>query len=226
MFRVWLGQRGKVLFTTEGQLGCKADDAAEWFAYWDKLRRAGGITPADVASLDSMLVSTYPMTLGQSPICIAWSNQLVAVQDLVKPKLSLSMYPSVGPGKPSGHFFRAALIWSIYKLSKNAKPSANVIDFYLNDPDAAKLLGVERGVPPSLKMREVILPTLSAAEKATVDYVDALAERVIPPPPPAPRGGNEFNQRIMRTAADEVAFGRMTPSQAGKRLISDTEDVL
>ncbi|HEX3347772.1 MAG TPA: extracellular solute-binding protein, partial [Acetobacteraceae bacterium] len=77
MFRVWLGQRGKVLFTADGQLGCNADDAAEWFAYWDKLRKAGGITPPDVASLDSMLVSTYPMPLGKSPVCIAWSNQLV-----------------------------------------------------------------------------------------------------------------------------------------------------
>ncbi|HEX3350074.1 MAG TPA: carbohydrate ABC transporter substrate-binding protein, partial [Acetobacteraceae bacterium] len=123
-------------------------------------------------------------------------------------------------------YFRAALIWSIYKLAKQPKPPADVIDFYLNDPDAAKLLGVERGVPPSLKMREVIAPTLSPAEKATVDFVDALAEKVIPPPPPAPLGANEFNQRIMRTIADEVAFGRLSPSAAGKRLISDTEAVL
>jgi multiple sugar transport system substrate-binding protein len=226
MFRVFLSQRGKLVFTPEPQVGFTADDAGEWFDYWDKLRKRGGSVPPDVSSLDSMLVNTYPQTLGKAAICIAWSNQLVAVQAMVKPALKLAMYPLAGPDKPSGHFFRPALIWSIYKGAHDPKAAAAVVNFFLNDPDAAKLLGVERGVPPSLKMREVIAPTLSPVEKATVDYVNSLNGHVVPYPPPAPRGASEFNDRVMRLVADEVAFGRLSPAEGGKRLVSETQALL
>jgi multiple sugar transport system substrate-binding protein len=226
MFKVWLIQRGKIIFTEAGQIGWNADDASEWFEYWDRLRKRGGSVPAEVSGLDSMAVDTYPLTLGKTAICIAWSNQLVAVQSQVKPRLSLVMYPGLGANAPSGHFYRPALIWVAYRNTTRANEAANFINFCINDADAGRILGVERGVPPSLAIRHLIEPTLTEPERATIDYVTMLANKVGAYPPAPPKGAHEFDQRILRGIADEVAFGRLSIAQAGKQLVSDTNDTM
>ena len=36
------------MFTSDHELGFEAADMAEWFQYWEDMRKAGGAPPADV----------------------------------------------------------------------------------------------------------------------------------------------------------------------------------
>ncbi|MET0597224.1 MAG: carbohydrate ABC transporter substrate-binding protein, partial [Mesorhizobium sp.] len=110
--------------------------------------------------------------------------------------------------------------------TKNADKAAAFISFFVNDVEAGKILGVERGVPMSPKVREAILPNLNEVERATVDYVNLLADKVSDYPPPVPVGAVEFDNNVMRKVADQVAFGQISIDEAGKRMIEDGNAVL
>lgn len=217
----WLRQRGKSLYTDEGGLGFSVDDAKEWYSYWEDLRQRGGTVSADVQTLDQNVIESNCLALGKSAIGMAYSNQLVGYQLVVKSKLAVTMLPREKKDGPSGHYYRPALIWSVGATSKNGEAAAKFINFFVNDPDAGKILGVERGVPMSPAVRAAILPTLNPVEQQTVKYVELLKDQVGTYPVPAPLGSQEFDQNVMRPVADQLAFGKITVAEAAQKLVEE-----
>ncbi|QND48796.1 extracellular solute-binding protein [Rhizobium lusitanum] len=217
----WLHQRGKSLYSDDGGLGFGVDDAKEWYSYWEDLRQRGGTVSADVQTLDQNVIESNCLALGKSAIGMAYSNQLVGYQLVVKSKLAITMLPREKKDGPSGHYYRPALIWSVGATSKNAEAAAKFINFFVNDPDAGKILGVERGVPMSPAVRAAILPTLNPVEQETVKYVELLKDQVGTYPAPAPLGSQEFDQNVMRPVADQLAFGKITVAEAAQKLVEE-----
>ncbi|PKA41943.1 ABC transporter substrate-binding protein [Rhizobium sullae] len=218
VFDAWLRQRGKSLYAN-GSLGFDVEDAKEWYSFWEELRKKGGTVAADVQTLDQNTIDTNCLALGKSAIGMAYSNQLVGYQLISKSKLAITMLPRERKSGPSGHYYRPALIWSMGATTKNAEAAAKFIDFFVNDTEAGKILGVERGVPMSATVREAILPNLNPTEQETVKYVELLKDQVGDYPAPAPLGATEFDQRVLRPIADELAFERTTPADAAARLV-------
>ena len=215
---VWLRQRGRTLYTPEGGLGFGVEDAKEWYAYWEDVRARGGTVPGEIQTQDQSIIETNPLTRGFSAMGFTFSNQLVGYQAMMPNKLGITTVPGLGGGAPSGLYYRPALIWSIGGTSKNGEAAAAFIDFFVNDVEAGKVLGVERGVPMSRKVRDAILPTLNETERASVDYVNFLADKVSAYPPPTPIGSQEFGNLFGRTT-DELAFGSITIDQAAQQVI-------
>ena len=222
----WLRQRGKSLYTDEGGLGFGVDDAKEWYSYWEDLRQRGGTVSADVQTLDQNVIESNCLALGKSAIGMAYSNQLVGYQLVVKSKLAITMLPREKKDGPSGHYYRPALIWSVGATSKNGEAAAKFINFFVNDVEAGKILGVERGVPMSPAVRAAILPTLNPVEQRTVQYVELLKDQVGTYPVPAPLGSTEFDQNVARPIADQLAFGKITVAEAAQKLVEGGKEKL
>ena len=161
------------------------------------------------------------LALGKSVIGMAYSNQMVGYQLIIKNKLGITMLPREKKGGPSGHYYRPALIWSVGATTKQGEAAAKFISFFVNDPEAGKILGVERGVPMSPTVREAILPQLNPTEQETVKYVNLLKDQVGEYPPPVPMGATQFDQRVLRPICDELAFERISPADAATRLIEE-----
>lgn len=225
VFDVWLRQRGKLLFQ-DGTIGFNKEDAKEWFAYWEDLRQNGLAVSADIQTRDDNTIESNSLTLGNSAIGFAYSNQLVGYQQLNKKTLSIGMLPGMGESKPTGHYYRPGLIWSISSTSTNPEQAAKFISFFVNDVAAGKVLGVERGVPPSKAVREAVLPSLNDTERKTVDYIESLSGKLDTYPEPAPIGANEFDRGIMRPIADSLAFGRSTVDEAAQTLVDSGKQTL
>jgi multiple sugar transport system substrate-binding protein len=225
-FETWLRQRGSALFTADQKIAFTPDQATEWFAYWADIRKRGGCVPADVQAMDNIDIQTNALTLGKCAMTLAYSNQMVGYQLAVKPTLGITMNPSGGPGAKPGQYYRAALIWSIAKTAKHPEAAADFLNFFANDPAAGKILGVERGVPLSPAIRQLVLPDLDPTERATVDYVNFIADKVGPQPVPRPKGSGQFDIQVMRPTADLVAFGKLSPKEAAKKLVDDGNEVL
>ncbi|WP_337270494.1 ABC transporter substrate-binding protein [Oryzifoliimicrobium ureilyticus] len=226
VFDAWLRQRGKSLYAAEGGLGFGVDEAKEWFSYWEDLRQKGGTVAADVQTLDQNTIESNCLSMGKSAMGMAYSNQLVGYQLVIKNKLDITLLPRETKGGPSGHYYRPALIWSLGATSKNPETAAKFINFFVNDIDAGKILGVERGVPLSPKVREAILPQLNPTERQTVDYINLLKDQVGDYPSPAPMGSTEFDQKILRPTADELAFGRTSVAEAAEKLVTEGKRVI
>ena len=226
VFDVWLHQRGKSLFTADANLGFTVDDAKEWYDYWEKVRLSGGAVAADIQSQDTHLIDSNPLTTGNTAMAFTFSNQLIGYQSVLKPKIGITTLPMAKAGGPSGLYYRPALIWSIGRTTKQAEAAAKFIDFFVNSPEAGKILGVERGVPVNLAVRAQVAPLLNDLERQTVAYVDFIADKVGPYPPPVPLGANEFDHQVMRPLADQLSFGKITVAQAAERLVSEGKRVI
>jgi multiple sugar transport system substrate-binding protein len=222
---VWLGQRGKSLYNADGKLGFDDKDLGEWFAFWDDLRKRGGCAAADTQALDRGEIDANLLTLGKAAIGFAHSNQLVGFQALNKSKLGLSTFPDGGPGAKPGQYLKPSMLWSVSAQSKQKEAAVKLLNFFVADTEAGKLLGVERGVPPSDAVRKAVTPTLDELSQAMADYITLISDKVGPLPPPPPNGAGEV-ATLLRRVNEQVGFGRLSPAEGAKQFITESNAVL
>lgn len=225
-FEPFLLQRGKELYREDGQIGFDATDAAEWYAYWDNLTKAGGCVSAEIQALDKYQIDSNPMSTGNAVMAIAFSNQLVAYQAIQKNPVGLAPLPVAEKGGISGLFYRPSLHMGVASTAENPELAVKFLDFFINDIEAGKILGVERGIPLNLDVRAAVEPTLDEVSRRSLDYINSLDGRVIPFPPQVPVGSSELEERVYRTVADKVAFGQITPTEAGEELVAQCNQIL
>jgi multiple sugar transport system substrate-binding protein len=224
-FESFLVQRGKRLYLDNGQIGFDANDAKDWYGYWDNLAKAGGCVPADIQAMDKLQIDSSPLTTGNAVMTIAFSNQLLGYQMLAKNPLGITSLPIISGG-PSGLFYKASLHFSIAHSASDPEFAARFLDFFINDMEAGKLLGVERGVPVNLEVREAVAPTVDEVSKRSLDYITSIADRVGAFPPQVPVGASELEERVYRSIADKVLFGQMSVAEAGDELVAQANRIL
>ena len=225
LLEVWLAQRGKSLYTAEGKLGYDDKDMAEWFAFWSDLRKRGGCAAPDTQALDRGEIDSNLLTLGKVAMAFAHSNQLVGFQAINKSKLGLSTFPDGGQGAKPGQYLKPAMLWSVSAQSKQPEAAVKLVNFFVADLEAGKLLGVERGVPPSSAVRNAVTPTLDELGRAMADYITLISDKVGPLPPPPPRGAGEI-QTVLRRVNEQVGFGRLSPADGAKQFVAEATAIL
>ncbi|MBL8698234.1 MAG: extracellular solute-binding protein [Alphaproteobacteria bacterium] len=221
-FEVWLRQRGKRLYDDAGKLGFARDDVAEWFDFWDKLRKAGGSVIGEVQALDKGTPETSVMTTGRAAMTFSHSNLLVAWQGVNKNRLGMTPFPR---GDRHGQYYKPSMQMSIAATAANPQEAAKVISFLATDPEAGNILQVERGVPPSARMRGAILGQLDDMAKAQVEFISLIADKVSPIPPPPPKGAGE-NEQLIRRVYEKISLGQSTVPAAATEFHTEAARVL
>lgn len=224
VFESWLRQRGKALFDADGQLDFAAADAVEWFDYWADIRDFGGCVPEDVQVLYKHSIETSPLTLGYAAMDFAHSNMFLSFQQRLSQKLGLTAFPVTAGGNP-GHYYKPSQMLSIAADSEAPDIAVALANFLVMDPRAVKILGVERGVPPSPDMRDLLLPLLDPISQTTLNYINDLEPFVGPLPPVPPHGAGEVAITLQRIS-HEVGFGVLTPKKGGERLVREASAIL
>jgi multiple sugar transport system substrate-binding protein len=219
----WLRQRGGALFTAAGGLGFTRADLAEWFGYWEDLRKAKAAASADLQATVTGDVQNTLLVRRKAIFDFASSNQLTAYASLVKDEVGLMMYPT---GSRPGQYLKPSMLLSISAKSKHAKEAGALIDALLNDPELTAILGSERGIPPSPTVRAALKPKADAVERRTYEYIDFVGTRVGPLPAPAPLGGAEVTGKILTYAGQQVSFGKASIDQAVARFFEDADRAL
>ena len=216
---VWVRQRGKQLYTADGKMGFERDDIAAWFDYWDKLRKAGGAVTGDLQAMHRNTPETDMLTTGRSAMTFAHANQIVAWQGLNKSKLGMTMFPQ---GKQPGQYYKPSMLLSMSATTQQAREAASIINFISTHPEAAAALNVERGVPPSRKMREVLLTQVDELGKMQIDYISSIADKVSSLPPPPPKGAGEVEQ-LLRRVYETISVGGGTVPHAADQFMTEAK---
>jgi multiple sugar transport system substrate-binding protein len=224
-FEQFLNAQGKSLYTPEGKVAFTRDDVAAWFDLWDKLRRAGSTTPAEVSALSTGKIEQYELTRGLAAMNFIHSNQIVAFQALNANKLAISPFPRVSKTGTSGHYIKPSQMMSVSAKCKAPEEAAKVIQYMVTDPEGVKILGIERGVPCSVAARAVLSPELDALGRIQLDYVATVAKIAVPLPPPPPKGAGEV-ENLLRRVGEAVSFNRLSVKDGAQQFYTESAAVL
>ncbi|MFC5447851.1 ABC transporter substrate-binding protein [Paenibacillus aestuarii] len=221
---IFLKQRGKQLYDMDNsKLGFEKQDALEWFQLWDKMTKDGGVvTPELAVSNPASDTSKSLVVTGKVAMSLLASNQLVAHQNLIQDKLALVQLPR-GP-KGTGVVFESSQGLSGYAKTKHPKEVAMLMNYFINDPDAAKILGNDRGVPVTSKMRDLLKKDANPVEQIIYDYTSRVSEATkkesfkISYNPP---GFTEFS-KLFETTVQEIGFGKKDVNKGVEDFYSGT----
>lgn len=222
---IWLRQRGKEMYTPDNKLGFDKSDLTTWFEFWADLRKAKILVPADVMALFKGNNSDIPMIKGLSVNFVNYPNLLPGLSTATKDELVLTSFPKDTAQKRPGTYIKAVNWLGAFARSTNKDATVSLMDFILNDVEAGRALGVDRGVPPSAKVRDAIKGSLPPVEKSVVDYIDLVRQEVTPQNTPAPKGAGTVYAELIK-AGEDVAFGKASISEGVDRLFAEAERAL
>jgi multiple sugar transport system substrate-binding protein len=213
---IFLKQHGKQLYDMKnGTLGFAKEDILEWFTYWEQASKSGGVvTPELQVSNPPDDTSKSLLITGKAAMSLLPSNQLAAFQSLTEDKLILLPVPR-GP-KGTGVVFESSQGLSGYANTKYAKEVAILMDFWINDPEAAKILGNDRGVPVTEANRKLLQQEAGPVEEIVYNYTSFVSEATKTEPFDVsynPPGFAEFS-KLAQTTNQEIGFGRKSVEQA------------
>ncbi|GHH80618.1 ABC transporter substrate-binding protein [Streptomyces capitiformicae] len=220
-FEVWLRGQGRTLYTEDRRLGFTADDLTRWWTFTDKLRREGAVSPAEQTTQLDGSVENTPLGRGKAASDVNWDAPASGYLALVPTGISLAPMPAGEDGTP-GQYFKPSMFMGVAADSGHPEESAKLVDFMLNDKDAAKILGATRGIPVNESIREDIAADLKDFDKTIYDY-QATVEGKLDAPPQAPPSGDTALQTTFMRDYDQVSYQRMSPREAAENYITEAK---
>lgn len=214
MLETWMRQRGKALYTEDGQLAFDQGDMESFWAHWKMMQDEGLTPPPDVQALDTGKMDEMMLINSRSLFDFLHSNQLVASQNLADFEVNMTMIPNQAGGQ-AGQYMKPSMLLSMAANSPDASGAAKLLNFFITDPDANDILLIERGVTGDASIRERITANLTDTEKKIIDYLNIVGTHVSPLPPPPPKGAGEID-RAIEPAWDAIAFGQKSVEDGSK----------
>lgn len=225
-FEIFVRQRDKALYK-DGKLGFGKEDLEAWLEIWADLRESGAAPPGDLTVQSSTGGFGNSLMVGsKAPNFFIYPNVLNAFQSLTKSKLAVTTMPMPSASK-SGHFVRASNWVSVNGRGKSPADAANLVNFLLNDKEAADLLQAEFGAPPNLEIRKSV--TFNEVDKLFIDYVDLVSKEYAQPVPSLaeefPSGSPQVMTAFVSTA-QTIATGKESVSSGADSFMSQAAGFL
>lgn len=212
--------KGKgALSTPDGKLNVDEATWLEWCKLFADLRAEGVVPPAEISvsekkydpQLDLLLNGKVLIKQSYASDYPSWESVQPGVFGLAKAPRSTQ----------AGGYIKPAMYWAISANSDHIEQSKKFIDFFINDKEAADILGVTRGVPVSTQILDYLQPKLNDAAKAQLGLINA-TKADANPFTVGPKGFGNFIVDFNKVGA-EVIFDRITPEQAYQDIVKHWE---
>lgn len=223
-FMIFLGQRGKRMF--EGnELGFEKQDLIDWWSFWEELREAEAIPPADVSiEEEDAPHADHMLTHGRIAMFISPGNQFKLYQEYAEDELEMVDIPDEVGEDAVPYNFAGGAFMSIYEGSEHKDAVADLINWFVNDPEVAVIYNGEHGPPGSTEMQDVLMPNLDPADQKLYAFYAKVAD-FLKPQPPQPAQGGEVIAAYMRIYQD-VMFGNMSVEEAVDFFFDEADFIL
>ncbi|MFE6174861.1 ABC transporter substrate-binding protein [Streptomyces sp. NPDC056464] len=220
-FEVWLRGQGKSLYTEDGGLGFTAADLTRWWTFTDRLRREGVVSPAEQTTQLDGSVENTPLGRGEAVADSNWDAPASGYLALIPGGVALAPMPSGEDGTP-GQYFKPSMFLGVGADTGHPEEAARLVDFLINDPQAAKVLGATRGIPVNDTVRQEIEPQLKDFDRTIAVYQTSL-EGTLEDPPQAPPSGDNALQTTFQRDYDQVSYERMSPREAAEDYVTEAK---
>lgn len=212
------------LYDWDGQLAVTHEQLTGWYELDLAMNESGATAEA------SIIVEHHNVTPDQSlfgvrraAMVFGYSNQMEAyTAALGDDEVIMVLPPSDTDNK--GVAVLPSQFWSINANTPHPEASAMLLDFLLNDAEAAELILADRGMPFNAEILSVVEPLLDPRAATAAAFIqDVLQAGIVAPPQPS--GGAEMNSLSQRMESD-VLFGNRTVEEAVDYWMDFMEDAL
>ncbi|GIE97505.1 ABC transporter substrate-binding protein [Paractinoplanes rishiriensis] len=214
---IFTRQRGEDFFTEAGKVGFTEATIAAWFTMVEAMRAEGGFPKAGVIDPNAGSAGGE-MYLGRGVIAsqIIPTNNFLGYNKLVDGTLVLHRMPGEKQGTRPGQSVDTPALWSVAAGSKHPAEARKLLNFLINDVEAARATGTTRGVPASKTVADQIKDTLEPDDQTATDYLTELQGEKLAPSYLYPAGASTL-PGTLKSIATEIEFKRLTPAAGAKK---------
>ncbi|WP_460796591.1 ABC transporter substrate-binding protein [Microbacterium sp. GXF0217] len=222
MLQLFARQNGENLFE-DGDIAISPETLAAFFQNALDSTTNGASAPASAwVESTSLALDQLPLSVGTVASSFITATQVSAYTQASGANLELVPIPMTDGGVEDYDYFKAGMYWSVSSQSKHPAEAALLIDFFLNDPDAVKIIGSERGLPAISTTLEVIGDDLTPEEVKAVDFSESRLPFLGEAPAIVPNGASDIDAVLLRYMQD-VLFSSKTPQDAATGFIADVQ---
>lgn len=225
-FPYWVRQYGKTMFSQDGtKLGWEDDKIfVEYVSMVQRLQKAKAMpTPDEWTQISAKGKEAQPVVTGEGGATFDWANFNVIAQK-ANPNL-VPLLPPVKDNSTKPLFIKPGMYFSVSESSKNKKAVAEFINWFINDPEANKVINAERGIPVSSKIREALKSSLTPQQKTMFDYLDLAIQNSSEPDAPQPAGASEV-WKTMTDSVNTVLYNKATAEKAAADFRTKANEIL
>ncbi len=213
-FGYWLRHNDTPIYDAETNTTAVTPAAAQKYLELFKDYRDGGLVPpADVAAgFAETNADTSALIAGKVAIGFMWTNQLAGYQGATKDELNLLEFP--GAAVKKSLWPAPSQFYTVNKDSRNIEAAVKFINFLANSPDAAKVLGNDRGASSSATARAA--GSANPNDLKVIQYLNVAGPHSSKETAHLPND-TELNSTLY-LIYQQVAFGRITPAAGGQQI--------
>lgn len=229
MSHAWIFQKtGKqYIDPKQAKVALTVPEALEWVRFYKKLSSSHAVVPlkerVSVAA-DNPTEQSAMWTSGKWAGNYTWDASLrPRLSTLKNTTLEVGPFLTQPGAKNSGMFGRPANLLAVSKNTKSPEMAVKFVNFILTDPDAQKILGVERGLPvtkiglETAKKNNLILPLeIKAYEQVSHSKIDL----------PSPLLEHPRINSFMMSVFESLAYDKITEQEAAERLVHEGNSIL
>src|SRR5690625_2615358 len=222
-FNYYLRSQGKRLYAEDGS-GLGYDDDQLFVDFFGMLqeRIEAGAAPRPDDLNENAGIEDSPVVKGEAVGVWQWSNQFVGIQSVADNELEMAPMP--GPNASDGLFLKPSMFWSVAENSEHKEVAADVIDFFINDIEANKIIDGDRGVPGSAVVKDELREGLDESQTKVFDYIEYSEENSSAMGAPDPSQAGEIIDLLERIH-EEINYFQNNPEDATTKFRAEAEKI-
>lgn len=233
--QAWAHQKHGVQYVhpNEPRVAMDLEALRDWVRAYHRFPAAGAVTPLKLRA--SMGGPEKPVEQQSEWVNGNWAGNFTwdtvirlrgATLDRNQ-ELDVGDFLTLPEARNSGMWGRPTMLFAVSKRTRNGEAAARFVDFLLTDPEAARILGVTRGVAAArsayrvLEAERLISPLEDKAFRQIKAQRDAGRIDL-----PSPRFEDARMRRFLREVFELVSYDRISVDDAAKRLLDDGNALL
>ncbi|KAB8292872.1 ABC transporter substrate-binding protein [Bifidobacterium avesanii] len=223
--QLWARQNNESLFKdgkvaiSEATLTSYLQMAYDW-THGDQI--AG--TPDRLAENSAGTVDQGDMAQGKQAMTFTQATQIGTYAKASGADMSLVPMPNLGKNAKYG-YFKPGMYWAMGGKTEHPAEAAKLIDFLINNEDAIKTLGTDRGLPGNNKLREQLASSATGTDKKALEFPSAIADTIGDAPEITPNGASDLDKTIARYE-QQVYFGQKSAADAAKEMTAELQSAI
>jgi multiple sugar transport system substrate-binding protein len=207
--------------TMDGKFNFHKDTWIEFMTKMQELRKGGFVAPADVTMSDKTFDARMDL-LVQEKVLLKDVNasEFGGFESLKPGSFAMATMPK---GAEAGGWLKASMYWSVNQDSKAKEEAMKFVDWFINDKEAADIIGTSRGIPVSKSIVEYLQPKFKAIDKAGIALIEQTASaggKTFDPGPGLKGIWSRFaTDREYDNITQQVMFDKLTPQQGWEEVV-------